>query len=317
MTNTWADFSGGRPGAAALKAAGFTGVIRYIGLGSAGKLITAAEYADYAVSGVQVLLVVELNTTDAQGGYAAGVANATIALNDARGMGLPDSVGIAAACDEHLTAGQITTCLAYVQGFRDVLGYSRTGAYGFAEFVDAVHSAGLAGWWWKCGNAPTLQESQWVTFWQRNNGLTTEVINKVQVDINDQDNSISSGVVDMTPEEHGWLEDAMRRIQQMHANEYLPFDAALDNIPPWQAGGNLSFLQTQVDAALAPLAAKVSALQAAVAVAPSVTLTEVQLAALETAVTTAVAGLNPPVSATDVSTIAKAVAALLGSKLSV
>jgi len=121
----------------------------------------------------------------------------------------------------------------------------------------------------------------------------------------------------MTPEEHGWLEDAMRRIQQMHANEYLPFDAALDNIPPWQAGGNLSFLQTQVDAALAPLAAKVSALQAAVAVAPSVTLTEVQLAALETAVTTAVAGLNLPVSATDVSTIAKAVAALLGSKLSV
>jgi hypothetical protein len=53
----WADFSSGRPGSAALKAAGISGVIRYVGIGSASKRITAAEYADYSANGIQVLLV--------------------------------------------------------------------------------------------------------------------------------------------------------------------------------------------------------------------------------------------------------------------
>lgn len=290
MTNTWADYSSGRPGGAALKAAGITGVIRYVGVGSAGKRINSAEYADLIANGVEVLLVVELGIHDAEGGYSIGVRNATDALNDARGMGVPDSVGIAAACDEHLTAGQITTALAYVQGFRDVLGATRTGAYGFAEFVDAVHAAGMAGWWWKCGTAPTLSESQWVTFWQRNTGQTTQTINKVVVDLNNQISSIGIGD-DLTPEEHNWLQAVFGSLYVTASTPY----------------GNTLFDSARLQGEqLAALAA---------APAPSVTLSADQLTTLEAAVSTAVAGLNLSVSASDVSAIAQAVSALLGAKL--
>lgn len=181
MTVKAADYSGGYPGGAALRAAGFAIVIRYVGLGSPGKRITAAEYRDLVANGIQVLLVAELGVHDAEGGYPAGVVNAQAALADARRLGIPDSVGIAAACDEHLTTAQITTCVDYVRGFHDVLGQGRTGAYGFAEFVDAVHAQGYAGWWWKAGAAPTAAESTWVSFWQQNTG--TQTVNHVAVDI--------------------------------------------------------------------------------------------------------------------------------------
>lgn len=315
MTAVWADFSSGRPGAVALKNMGITGVIRYVGVGSASKRITASEYADYTANGVQVLLVVELGVHDAEGGYAAGVNNATGALRDARSLGIPDSVGIAAASDEHLAASQITTSLAYVQGFRDVLGAARTGAYGFAEFVDAVHSAGLAGWWWKAGNAPTLAESSWVTFWQRNNGLTTETINKVVVDLDNEVNApITAGDEDMA------VTDSLAPYGGVRASDGAPVtvgDAlatayvALSNASHDPEGKTLFDRFSAIDAALATLTA------AANVPAPAVTLSAEQLSALEATVTTAVQGLNLPVSATDVSAIAQAVAALLGSKLSV
>jgi hypothetical protein len=193
----WADYIG-YPGGAALAGAGFAGVARYVGLGSTSKRITAAEYQDLVAHGIQVLLVCELNTHDAEGGYAAGVSNATAALADARAKGIPDSVGIAAACDEHLTSAQIAAAVDYVRGFRDVLGQARTGAYGFAEFVDAVHAAGYVSWLWKCGAAPTTAESSWITFWQRNAGTTTQTVNRVVVDIDDQETAIPNGAAAVT-----------------------------------------------------------------------------------------------------------------------
>lgn len=314
MTAVWADFSSGRPGSAALRAAGITGVIRYVGVGSASKRITAAEYADYAANGIEVRLVVELGVHDAESGYTAGVTNANLALSDARSLGIPDTVGIAAAADEHLAANKITTALAYVQGFRDVLGGARTGAYGFAEFIDAVHTADLAGWWWKSGNAPTLSESSWVTFWQRNNGTTTETINKVVVDLNDQTNSLTEPD-DMTPDEHAWLEDVMRRVQQwtLNGGVALPVDASGNPVASdWREGANMTAMDGHLSNAVAPVLTQLTALSDK----PASPLSADQLAALEAAVVTAVAGLNLSVSTADQTAIAKAVAAELGAKLS-
>lgn len=197
----WVDYSAGRPGGAALKAAGITGAIRYVSAGNAGKLITAAEYADLVAHGVQVLLVYELGVHDAEGGYTQGAAHAQAALSTARAYGIPDTVGIAAAADEHLTAGQIPAAVDYVRGFRDVLGQARTGAYGFEEFIAAVHAAGWASWHWKCGSAPTAAERAWVTFWQRNTGQTTQTINGVVCDLNDQINPLPEEItMDWTDE---------------------------------------------------------------------------------------------------------------------
>lgn len=195
----WADYSAGRPSGKALLAAGFGGVIRYVGLGSASKRITANEYADLTRSGVQVLLAAELATGDAWGAnadtvaaYARGKAYAQMALGDARSLGIPDSVGIAACADAHaVSAAQIACCVEYAKGFRDVLGYGRTGFYGFGETSRAVHTAGVASWHWRCGSEPSKAEQQWLHFWQRNKAPTTRIVSGVTCDINEQYNDVA------------------------------------------------------------------------------------------------------------------------------
>lgn len=195
-----ADYSGGRPTGAALKAAQFTFVIRYIGLGSSGKRLTAAEYRDLTAAGVTVLLVAELGTGDSWGtssddDYGRGRANASIALSDARACGVPeDKIFIFAPSDAHAASQwQITDTVAYVRGFRDVLGVSRTGHYGFSETNIAVHNAGVASGFWRCGSQPSTADKAWVNFWQRNVAPTTKVVSGVVCDINDLYHQILQG----------------------------------------------------------------------------------------------------------------------------
>lgn len=185
----WADFSGPPPDAAALKAAGFSGVICYIGLGSEGKQIHAAQYQDYVRNGLQVLLVAELGTGDAWSAlddYATGKARAQLALADARNEGIPDTVGIACAADAHASsAAQISDAVQYARGFAAVLGKQRTGFYGFVETSSAVHAADVVGWHWRCGSEPSTQDKQWVHFWQRNRSPQAVTVSGTVCDIND------------------------------------------------------------------------------------------------------------------------------------
>lgn len=182
----FADFSAGRPGALALLQNGFGGVIRYVGLGSSGKRITSAEYLDYAQHGVQVALVAEYNIHDSEGGYARGMANAKLALNDAHALGIPDWVTIFATADEHLPNSLIASSVDYVRGFRDVLGLARTGAYGFYEFLNAVHNAGVATSYWRSGTEPTVAEKTWTNLWQRNKAPSVRTVNGIICDISEE-----------------------------------------------------------------------------------------------------------------------------------
>ena len=217
----WADYAGGRPSASALKAAGFGGVLRYVGLGGGaslpGKRITAAEYKDHIANGVQVLLVCEGSTTDAWGGYSAGVTNAQAALADARSLGVPDSVPIFAAADAHATPAQVAAAVDYARGFRAVLGLARTGFYGFQETVTAVRTASAASWFWRCGSQPTAAEKTWTHLWQRNTAPTTRIVSGVICDINEQYLPVGTAAEedDLTPEESNrlkWCEQALRTL---------------------------------------------------------------------------------------------------------
>lgn len=210
----WADYSAGRPSGAALKASGFGGAIRYIGLGSAGKRINAAEYRDLIASGVEVLLVAEQSTDDAWAAvddYAQGRTFATAALNEARAIGIPDNIGIAAAADAHAVGSQITDSVAYVRGFRDVLGLARTGFYGFFETLNAVHAAGVASWYWRCGAEPNTQEQTWIHFWQRNYGETVRYVSGIQCDVNDQYHPVT-GANPVTPEQDAILRQILNQL---------------------------------------------------------------------------------------------------------
>jgi len=199
-----ADYSGGRPTGAALLAAGFGVALRYVGLGAAGKRLTAAEYKNLRAAGQVVLTVAELGTTDSWGtstddDYARGVANAKVALADCRACGIPESeIFVFAASDSHAAAQwQITDTVKYVTGFRDVLTLPRTGHYGFVETQTAVHNAGVASGYWRCGSQPAAADKAWVNYWQRNAAPTTRIVSNVVCDVNDEYHPILNGAHDM------------------------------------------------------------------------------------------------------------------------
>ncbi|MFL6144101.1 MAG: glycoside hydrolase domain-containing protein [Labedaea sp.] len=185
------DFSGRPPGAAAIVAANYRVVIRYIGLGAEGKQISHAEWQDYLDHGVLVLLVAELGVNDAWEGlddYALGAARARIALADIDATAPPSvdrsRVRIACAADAHASsAAQISDAVRYSAGFASVVGLWRAGFYGFVETSRAVHTAGTAGWHWRCGSKPSTEDQKWVNIWQRNDGPV--VVNGTTCDIND------------------------------------------------------------------------------------------------------------------------------------
>jgi len=194
MIGLWADYSGGRPSGLALRQAGFIGVIRYIGLGTPGKRITAPEYRDLTANGLQVLTVAESTTNRANAGYDAGIADAHTAENDRIALGLPSNMVIYAANDQPTYT---SACVDYVRGFRDVLGVGRTGAYGFGDFLASVHNGGLSAQYWQAGHPPNMTNtSSFVHFWQRQGTLgngtsgpatpTTILVNGVTCDINNQ-----------------------------------------------------------------------------------------------------------------------------------
>ncbi len=206
----WLDFSDQPPGAAAIKQAGYMGVLRYIGLGSEGKQIHHAEYQDYVDHGLGVLLVAELGVNDAWAAlddYATGVARAQLALADARAEGIPDTVGIACAADAHATsATQIDDAVRYAAGVASVLGRARAGFYGFRETSQAVHAAGVVGWHWRCGSEPSLEDKTWVNFWQRNTPPQVVVINGTACDINETYAPLPEDNMALDPYELGALE---------------------------------------------------------------------------------------------------------------
>ena len=74
------DYSGGRPGGAALAAAGKTFVMRYVAHSIAGYNLTKAEVDDLQGHGLSIGLVCERGSSAMLGGQAAGTSDAKLAL---------------------------------------------------------------------------------------------------------------------------------------------------------------------------------------------------------------------------------------------
>lgn len=317
----WADYSGGRPSGAALHNAGFVGVIRYVGIGGSAKRLTKGEYANLVANGVQVKLVCELGIHDAEAGYAAGVANAKAARQDATSLGVPPNVTIYAAADEHMTASQVSAAVQYVKGFRDVLGVAQTGAYGFAEFVDAVHSAGYASEFWKSGSKPTASET-FVTFWQRNAGTTTQSVDGVVVDIDDQLLALNQeDDLPLSADDVAAVAKAVWGYQNAASGDAADMHGTLTALPTaaqvwaYKSANPAAPDALDMHAVLTSVPAKVDAVATAVAKVPTTppvatvdaaALASVMQAAVETAVAAGLSGLQLAVSDSAVAAIAAA-----------
>lgn len=197
MLGTWIDYSAGQVSGASMVAAGITGAVRYVGVGGAGKRLTRAEYIDHCAHGRQTIAVVERSTTDADGGAAAGTANALAARTDLEAItaGL-DPIRIVFMANDQSTSTAAE--VAYVRAAAAAWGDEYVvGPYGFGDFLLACSAAGVAPIAWQAGPAPSRTGTgALATFWQRQGGAVkpadgptapvTHTVDGVACDLNNQ-----------------------------------------------------------------------------------------------------------------------------------
>lgn len=146
------DYSAGKPGAAAIKRAGYGGAVRYIGFPSRVKCTDRAELADFTRHGLGMALVFEDHTEDWLGGFSHGRDAGARARNHANQIGFPRDRPIYMAVDRDVvTSGEFGVMTEYLRGASQTLGGIRvTGVYGEYDVCVRAQRAGVARWFWQC-----------------------------------------------------------------------------------------------------------------------------------------------------------------------
>lgn len=160
----WLDYSAAKLSGPVIRAAGYTGVIRYIDapqlLGT--KHTNADEYRSHLAAGLTVRLVHQGNTRDADSGWQGGVNRATRAKAGADMLGY---TGVIYFTNDRTTVPDVAAWRAYLDGAASVLGRERVGAYGFYNALNAA--VGHASAFWQAGRRSDLVPH--ANFWQDNN----------------------------------------------------------------------------------------------------------------------------------------------------
>lgn len=166
----WVDYSGDKRTGAQVAATTWngtpiTGAIRYIDAPNLLKTkhTNKAEYDSLLAAGLKVRLVMQDKTTDADGGYAAGVARAQRAKAGADYLGYR---GVVFFTNDRTELPNPGVWQAYLDGAASVLGKERVGAYGFANAMNAA--VGHAAAFWQSGRESLLVNHANVYQW--NNG---------------------------------------------------------------------------------------------------------------------------------------------------
>ncbi|WP_031467086.1 glycoside hydrolase domain-containing protein [Sciscionella sediminilitoris] len=275
---TFADYSAGRLTGEQLKAAGFTGSVRYLGTPGRAKNTTPLEVASHLAAGLEVHGVYEHNTMDWATGYAGGVAAGEALLADANRCGLPASSALFVCADRHLTTRQGQQFRTYVLGARSILG-SRCGAYGFGEAIDAVADLGV--WLWQCGSRRAIRPG--THLYQRNDA--TRRVGGIVCDINELRQPLHTASPPQPEQEEPSMQyiacqgldaqhpDAISIAHRLESGDFIGLtpqarDAALEDaqagkvhldwvIPvDWREFDRISQLRRQADQALVTLAAQ-------------------------------------------------------------
>lgn len=177
------DYAGSSPGAAAVKAAGYNFVARYLSRYAA-KTIKQPEYDDMTCNGVGVVLVFEDYAAQALQGYAQGVADAQVALDQANALGWPATRPIHFAVDFDISDAQKPAAGEYMKGVASILGLARTGAYGGFYWIKYCADNNLAApnarWQAVAWSGGQIHPS--TTLFQRLGGVT---VNGTSCDVNE------------------------------------------------------------------------------------------------------------------------------------
>lgn len=143
------DYSGGRPGGAAIVADGYQFVMRYL-WHETPKGVDELELEDLRAHNLAVGFVFESSEDRAiTGGFGGGVSDATYARNRAEHLGIPDDVVIHFAVDTGTTEDDWPAIAAYFAGVFGVMGPGRVGAYAGKQVSDYLRERGLITHTWQ------------------------------------------------------------------------------------------------------------------------------------------------------------------------
>lgn len=187
MTVRGLDYAGGRPAAAAIKAAGYTFVVRYLSDGGPslpGKLLTPAEADDLRGNGISIVSNWETTADRMLGGYAAGITDAQRALNQVIACGGRTDRPIYFSADWDATPAQQAQIDDYLRGAASVIGVENTGIYGGYWPVSRALNNGTARWAWQTEAWSGTNREPKANLLQRNS-LGYAYVGGVQCDINE------------------------------------------------------------------------------------------------------------------------------------
>lgn len=144
------DYSWARPTGAAIKAAGFDFVMRYVDYpGANGKGLTKVELDDLRAHGLAVGLVFESTANRALEGNAAGYHDAIAASAAIKKLGFPDDQPVYFAVDFDAQPKDMGAIDDYLGDAANELGLLRVGVYGSYAVIDHCHEQGTATWFWQ------------------------------------------------------------------------------------------------------------------------------------------------------------------------
>ena len=143
------DYAWGAPPVSVLKQYGVTAVGRYVGPQAWGKTDTPRELLSLAAAGIGTWLVFEEVANDSTGGYAAGRANAQLALASAPHPSFGTSRPLYFAVDAAINP---QTAVPYFQGVNSVIDPAWVGDYGEGDLNQLLHDLGLSTWHWLSGS---------------------------------------------------------------------------------------------------------------------------------------------------------------------
>lgn len=170
MTTEGVDYSFARPNPADLAAAGKRFAVRYGGMGSQSKFLTAAELAKLRDAGLDVVANVE----GAAGGYRwSGAGRDWAESGEAwfRGLGMPSGRPIYFSVDWDASAADFPAIDAALKASADVIGAARVGVYGSYDVIQHCRAAGTARWLWQTYAWSSGKVAPGIHLYQYRNGV--------------------------------------------------------------------------------------------------------------------------------------------------
>jgi hypothetical protein len=180
------DYAGGRPGGAAIAAAGYGFACRYLtsgGPGLPGKLLLPEEAADLIAHGILIVSNFEAGATNMLGGAGQGAADAQQAQAQHAACGGPPDRPIYFSADWDVVASERPAVAAYLTAAAQVLGgVQRVGVYGSCGTVDWALASGLAAWGWQTDAWSYGTRSPGAHIHQR---IQQDTVNGIACDVNE------------------------------------------------------------------------------------------------------------------------------------